>query len=364
MSDPISAKDVKTLRDRTGAGMMDCKAALQEAGGDVEKAIEILRVKGQASAAKRGERAASEGVVTSYIHAGARSACWWRSTARPTSWPARKSSRTSPARWRCTWRRRGTCSTCPRTTSTRPGRRPSCGSTASRRPPRASPRTSRRRSCEGRMGKRLDEVVLLNQTHVNEDKHERQDARGDASQLAAGTGENVVMRRFARFVVGEEWREPAFRRILLKLSGEALMGDLDYGADPERIAAIAGQVQRGSRRPRRRDRDRGGRRQHLPRALGRRGRHGPRHRRLHGHACHGAERAGAPGRAREDRRRHARAVGDHDLRGGRALHPAARHAPPREGPDRDLRRRAPATRSSPPTPRPPCARSRSTPRRS
>src|SRR3954451_19433216 len=65
----ISAKDVKALRDRTGAGMMDAKAALQEAGGDTDKAIEILRVKGQAKAAKRGERAAAEGVVSSYIHA-------------------------------------------------------------------------------------------------------------------------------------------------------------------------------------------------------------------------------------------------------------------------------------------------------
>src|SRR5437667_4596998 len=64
-----SATDVKALRERTGAGVMDCKAALAEAGGDMEKAIEILRVKGQASAAKRSGRATSEGVVTSYIHA-------------------------------------------------------------------------------------------------------------------------------------------------------------------------------------------------------------------------------------------------------------------------------------------------------
>ncbi len=59
MSVTISASDVKALRDQTGAGMMDCKSALQEAGGDVDMAIEILRVKGQASAAKRAERAAS-----------------------------------------------------------------------------------------------------------------------------------------------------------------------------------------------------------------------------------------------------------------------------------------------------------------
>ena len=65
----VKAADVKALRDRTGSGIMDCKAALAEAGGDLDKAVEILRVKGQASAAKRSGRATSEGLVTSYIHA-------------------------------------------------------------------------------------------------------------------------------------------------------------------------------------------------------------------------------------------------------------------------------------------------------
>ena len=64
----ISATQVKELRDRTGAGMMDSKNALVEADGDVDKAIDLLRVKGQAKAAKRGERAASEGLVVSYVH--------------------------------------------------------------------------------------------------------------------------------------------------------------------------------------------------------------------------------------------------------------------------------------------------------
>ena len=66
----VSASDVKALRERTGAAMMDCKAALDEAGGDIDKAVELLRVKGQASAAKRSGKATSEGVVSSYIHAG------------------------------------------------------------------------------------------------------------------------------------------------------------------------------------------------------------------------------------------------------------------------------------------------------
>jgi len=64
----ISAKEVKALRDRTGAGIMDCKAALQESGGDMEKAIDILRTKGAAKAAKRAERQAAEGTIGSYLH--------------------------------------------------------------------------------------------------------------------------------------------------------------------------------------------------------------------------------------------------------------------------------------------------------
>ncbi len=66
----ITAEMVKQLRDRTGAGMMDCKAALAESGGDMEKAIDILRKKGMASASKRAGRATREGVVGHYIHMG------------------------------------------------------------------------------------------------------------------------------------------------------------------------------------------------------------------------------------------------------------------------------------------------------
>ena len=68
----ISAKDVKALRDRTGAGMMDCKKALSEAGGDIEKAIEILRLKQGKKIQDLGERTATEGTVQAYIHAGAK----------------------------------------------------------------------------------------------------------------------------------------------------------------------------------------------------------------------------------------------------------------------------------------------------
>jgi elongation factor Ts len=66
----IDAKMVKELRERTGAGMMDCKRALQEVAGDVDKAIDYLRTKGLAAAAKKAGRIAAEGAVGSYIHAG------------------------------------------------------------------------------------------------------------------------------------------------------------------------------------------------------------------------------------------------------------------------------------------------------
>lgn len=72
MSTPITAALVKELREKTGAGMMDCKKALEEAGGDIEVATAELRKKGLADAAKRAGRAANEGLVDSYIHANGR----------------------------------------------------------------------------------------------------------------------------------------------------------------------------------------------------------------------------------------------------------------------------------------------------
>ena len=67
---PIPAQLVKELRDKTGAGFADCRAALIEANGDIEQAVSILRKKGQVAAAKKAQRATSEGLVSSYIHAG------------------------------------------------------------------------------------------------------------------------------------------------------------------------------------------------------------------------------------------------------------------------------------------------------
>jgi len=72
MASDISAKIVKELRDKTGAGMMDCKKALQSSEGNMEQAIESLRLKGLASADKKSSRKAAEGLVDSYIHTGSK----------------------------------------------------------------------------------------------------------------------------------------------------------------------------------------------------------------------------------------------------------------------------------------------------
>ena len=68
----VTAKDVKELRDRTGAGMMDCKRALQETEGDMEAAVDLLRSRGEAKAAKRAGKSANEGTIGSYVHHGGR----------------------------------------------------------------------------------------------------------------------------------------------------------------------------------------------------------------------------------------------------------------------------------------------------
>jgi elongation factor Ts len=199
----ISAKDVKELRERTGAGMMDCKAALQEAGGDMDKAVEILRVKGQAQAAKRGERSASEGIVASYVHAtGTIGAlvevdCETDFVARTDEFQefARDVALHAAAKG-------------PMYVSEEDV--PEEDKEAELRVLReqaaaeGKPEQVQQKMAEGRMGKWLDEVVLLRQVHVNEDKHESKTIEGLRTELASSTGENVVIRRFQRLAVGEE----------------------------------------------------------------------------------------------------------------------------------------------------------------
>ena len=89
----ISASQVKELREKTGAPMMDCKKALTEANGDIEKAIVVLRKRGTAVAQQKAARATSEGSVADTSMLAARSACWSRSIAKAILWLAPRISR-------------------------------------------------------------------------------------------------------------------------------------------------------------------------------------------------------------------------------------------------------------------------------
>ena len=200
----ISASDVKTLRERTGAGIMDAKGALQEADGDFDRAAEILRVKGQASAAKRGGRVASEGVVSSYIHATGKIGvlveidCETDFVARNEQFQefARDVALHVAAAPAVRYVSEDDVPQEDKDTELRVLREQAASE--------GKPENVQEKIVEGRLRKWLDEVVLLNQRHVNEDKHESRTLEELRAEIAASTGENVVIRRFARFQVGEE----------------------------------------------------------------------------------------------------------------------------------------------------------------
>jgi len=196
----IKASDVKALRERTGAGMMDCKKALTEAGGDMDKAVEILRVKGQAQAAKRGERTASEGVVATYIHSNGKIGVLVEVDCE-TDFVAKNPEFKEFARevaLHIAAARPEYVSEDEVPEEARQAELKIFEEQAADKPENVRPKIA-----EGRLRKWLEEVVLLNQPHVNKDKY------GDATidelraQTAAKTGENVVIRRFQRFAVGE-----------------------------------------------------------------------------------------------------------------------------------------------------------------
>ena len=197
----VSAKDVKELRDRTGAGMMDCKRALEEAAGDVDKAVEILRVRGQAQAAKRGARVASEGVVESYVHATGKIGVLVEVDCE-TDFVARNED------FRALARDVGLHVAAAPPLYVSEGDGPADARAAEPRlfaeQAHDKPENVRERIAQGRLEKWLREIVLLDQPHVNADKHGGRTIEELRAETAAKTGENVVIRRFARFAVGEE----------------------------------------------------------------------------------------------------------------------------------------------------------------
>ena len=203
MSITVSAQDVKSLRERTGAGIMDAKAALQESGGDIDKAIEILRVRGQASAAKRGERVASEGAVASYIHAGGQIGALVEVNCE-TDFVARTDEFQAFAREVAVHVAASNPQYVSKEDVDEEAREAELRVLREQAAAEGKPENVQEKIVEGRLNKWLEDIVLLDQKHVNEDKHESKTIGELRAELASNTSENIVVRRFARFQVGEE----------------------------------------------------------------------------------------------------------------------------------------------------------------
>ncbi len=200
MSTTISARDVKELRDKTGAGMMDCKHALEAAGGHLEEAVKALRAKGLADAAKRAGRAANEGLIHSYIHQGGRVGglvevnCETDFVARTDVF---KTFVHDLALHVVAMR--------PLFVSADeiPGEYVEAERSVFAEQARDVPEHARDRAVEGKLRKHLATVTLLDQEFVR-DQNEKQprtieELRGE---VAAALGENVEIRRFAVFELG------------------------------------------------------------------------------------------------------------------------------------------------------------------
>jgi elongation factor Ts len=199
----ITAADVKALRERTGAAMMDCKSALSEAGGDSEKALEILRVKGQASAAKRSGRSTGEGVVSSYIHAGGKIGVLIEVQCE-TDFVARNDDFVEFAREIALH----IAAAAPRYVSAEEiaadeeqAERTVFEQKAAEE---GKPENVRDKIVEGQLSKWRKEIVLLDQVHVNGEKHDGKTIETLRAEASARTGENIRIARFARFQVGAE----------------------------------------------------------------------------------------------------------------------------------------------------------------
>jgi elongation factor Ts len=197
----ISAADVKALRERTGAGMKDCKKALTESGGDADKAIEWLRVKGLSGAAKLAGREATEGTIQSYIHANGKVGVLVEVDCN-TDFVARNEDFIAFAKDVALH-----IAAMPATKFVSEDEIPADAKEAELRvfeqQAADKPENVRPKIAEGKLRKWMEEVVLLNQEHVNPDKHDGKTIEQLRAELSAKTGENVVIRRFARFQVGQ-----------------------------------------------------------------------------------------------------------------------------------------------------------------
>jgi elongation factor Ts len=196
----IPAALVKELRDKTGAGMMDCKAALNETGGDLDAAVELLRVRLGDKALKMGGREATEGTVQSYIHTNGKTGVLVEVDCN-TDFVARNDDFIAFARDVALH-----IAASPQVQYVSEEEIPEEAKQAELRvfeqQAADKPENVRAKIAEGKLRKWMEEVVLLNQEHVNGDKHDGKTIEQIRAELSGTTGENVVIRRFSKFVVG------------------------------------------------------------------------------------------------------------------------------------------------------------------
>jgi elongation factor Ts len=196
----ISAKDVKALRDRTGAGMMDCKKALSEAEGDIEKAIEILRLKQGKKIQDLGERTATEGTIQSYIHAGAKVGVLIEVDCN-TDFVANNDDFVAFAR-DVAMQVAATPTVAYVSREDVPAQAREAEARIYEQEAAEKPENVRAKIVEGKLDAWYRTIVLLEQ-EMHNPKFEGKTVQQLRDELTAKTGENVVIRRFVRFAVGQ-----------------------------------------------------------------------------------------------------------------------------------------------------------------
>ena len=196
----FTATDVKKLRDLTGAGMMDCKKALTEAEGDVEKAIEILRVRQGKKIQDLGERAATEGTVQAYIHPGSKVGVLIEVDCN-TDFVAKNEDFTTFAR-EVAMQIAATPTVKFVSREDVPQELREAESRIYEQEAEDKPENVREKIVSGKLDSWLQTIVLLEQ-EMHNPKFEGKTVQQLRDELTATTGENVVIRRFVRFAVGQ-----------------------------------------------------------------------------------------------------------------------------------------------------------------
>lgn len=206
MTTQVTAAMVKSLRDRTGAGMNDCRSALVESEGNEEKAIEILQKKGAAKAVKRAGAIAAEGVVHSYIHAGSRIGvlvevnCQTDFTARNeefTSYASEVALQIASGSPLYTRREDVPQAEKDKQMEFFKGQLAEEEATTGKK----RPADAVTKICEGKLDKWLAEICLVEQELCTRD--DKKTVQNVADELTAKIGEKIAVRRFVRFELGE-----------------------------------------------------------------------------------------------------------------------------------------------------------------